>query len=259
MNRINELFARKSKGVFSTYFCAGHPKGMDPLLILHALQDNEVDLVEVGIPFSDPLADGPVVQGAASEAIKHGMTLTRLMERMEHLRPEITIPIVLMGYYNVALKYGIKKLLSQCAAYGIDGLIIPDLPFDEYQQLYAEDAKRSGVSFIFLVTPNTSEDRIRQIDAASDAFIYAVSAPGVTGVKDRFAQESVDYFSRLNKMKLTHPFLVGFGISNEQTRNQASEYASGIIVGSRFLTLLSDTNNPAEAIAMLKKRLGLTP
>ena len=257
MNRINELFARKDKGIFSTYFCAGHPAGMDPLKVLNALQDAGVDLVEVGFPFSDPLADGPVVQGAATEAIKHGMTLAKLMERMKQLRSSINIPVVLMGYYNVALKYGMKKLLSQCAACGIDGLIIPDLPFEEYMQLYAEEAERYGVSFIFLVTPHTDETRIKELDAATNAFIYAVSAPGVTGAKDRFSQESVDYFSRLQQMQLAHPFLVGFGISNELTRHQAAEYANGIIVGSRFVTLLSETQNATEAIDRLKKDIGI--
>lgn len=258
MNRINKLFARKDKGVFSTYFCAGHPAGMDPLTVLSALEEGGVDLVEVGIPFSDPLADGKVVQGVATEAIKCGMTLRKLMARMEYLRPTISIPVVLMGYYNVALKYGMKRLIAQCASCGIDGLIIPDLPFDEYRERYAEEAERYGVSFIFLVTPNTDEARIREIDAATDAFIYAVSAPGVTGAKDTFPQESVDYFARLRSMNLTHPFLVGFGISNELTHDQASEYANGIIVGSRFLTLLSETKNPATAIDRLKMKLGLT-
>lgn len=255
MNRFKTLFEKKQRGLLSVYFCAGHPTADSTLDILTALQEGGADMVEVGIPFSDPLADGPAIQQAATTALRGGMTVKTLMDQLRTMRPAIHIPVVLMGYLNPILHYGFERFCRDCRACGVDGLIIPDLPFDECRSEFAATAHAHGLEFIFLVTPETPEERIRLIDDATDAFIYAVSAPAVTGAKNDFSAASKAYFARLEAMRLKNPLLVGFGISNRTTRAAADAHTSGVIVGSKFVKLLESTASPAEAVSALVEAL----
>ncbi|MDO4930140.1 MAG: tryptophan synthase subunit alpha [Bacteroidales bacterium] len=255
MNRINQLFQQKPSGILSVYFCAGHPKPDGTLDTLRALQAGGVDMVEIGIPFSDPLADGPVIQNAASASLRGGMSVRKLLEQLRDVRREIHIPLILMGYLNPIAHYGFEKFCSACKEIGIDGLIIPDLPFEVYEKEFSATAKAYGIEFIFLVTPETPEDRIRRIDAATDGFIYAVSSAAVTGAQKSFNEAKQAYFTALQNMGLRNPFLIGFGISNYATRSAADAHAAGVIVGSKFVTMLEQTDSPAAAVAALQKAL----
>lgn len=256
MNRIKQLFETKQKGILSVYFCAGHPHLDGTQETLRALQQGGVDMVEIGIPFSDPLADGPTIQAASSQALKNGMSVAKLFEQLRHVRREIHIPLLLMGYLNPILHYGFERFCATCQEVGIDGLIIPDLPFDQYQAEFADTVTKYGLQVIFLVTPETPEARIRLIDAHSDAFVYAVSSASVTGAQQSFNDAKHAYFQRLENMRLKNPLLVGFGISNLATRSAADAHTSGVIVGSKFVTLLSQCETPAQAVARLKEELG---
>ncbi len=255
MNRISNLFQKKSKGILSVYFCAGHRLLDETMDTLRALQQGGVDMVEIGIPFSDPLADGPAIQNASSHALRNGMSVRKLFGQLENVRREIHIPLILMGYLNPILHYGFEAFCAKCAAIGIDGLIIPDLPFEIYEKEFKATAEKHGVHFIFLVTPETPEARIRSIDAATDSFIYAVSSASVTGAQSSFDDAKQAYFTRLQPMKLANPFLIGFGISNRATRQAAEAHAAGVIVGSKFVTLLAESDTPAEAVSKLLQAL----
>jgi tryptophan synthase alpha chain len=252
-NRINKLFATKPKSIFSVYYTAGFPKLNDTTLIAKALEDAGVDLIELGIPFSDPVADGPTVQASNKAALDNGMNLKLLLEQMKEIRKQVKLPIILMGYINPVLQYGIEKFCKDAANAGADGVIFPDLPLYEYETEYKEIFEKHGLKNIFLISPTTSEDRIRKIDNASSSFIYAVSASSTTGVKNGFSLEQEDYFKRLQKMKLRNPFLIGFGISSNETFKKASEYGAGAIVGSAFINLLSKAKDlPAEINGFVK-------
>lgn len=255
MNHIKSLFAQKQRGILSVYFCAGHPHPDATLDTLRALQAEGVDMVEIGMPFSDPLADGPVIQEAASKALRGGMSVKKLLGQLADVRQDIHIPLILMGYLNPIQHYGFDRFCREASACGIDGLIIPDLPFEVYQREFRSTAERHGLSFIFLVTPETPESRIREIDAATDGFIYAVSSAAVTGAQASFSAARQAYFCRLEQMQLRNPFLIGFGISNAATRQAADAHAAGVIVGSRFVTLLEQSPTPAEAVRTLQKAL----
>lgn len=255
MNRINQLFQNKPAGILSVYFCAGHPTPDGVHETLRALQAGGVDMVEVGIPFSDPLADGPVIQSASSKALRGGMSVRRLFEQLRDVRSDITLPIILMGYLNPIVHYGFEAFCRECRACGVDGLIIPDLPFEVYEEEFRATAERYGLRFIFLVTPETPEERIRRIDAATDGFIYAVSSAAVTGAQKSFGDAKQAYFTRLEQMHLANPFLIGFGISNHATRSAADAHAAGVIVGSKFVSLLETAATPAEAVSALKQAL----
>lgn len=255
MNAINQLFLNKRKGILSVYFCAGHPTLDSTLPILHALQEGGADMVEIGIPFSDPLADGPTIQGASARALKNGMSVRRLFDQLSDVRPAIHLPLILMGYLNPILSYGFEAFCKKASEVGIDGLIIPDLPFDEFKAEYLAITRRHGLQVIFLVTPETPEARIRQIDDHTDGFIYAVSSASVTGAQQRFGDAKQAYFARLEGMHLKNPQLVGFGISNLATRSAADAHTAGVIVGSKFVTLLEQTGTPAEAVSALNKAL----
>lgn len=255
MNRINTLFNTKHEGILSVYFCAGHPSLDQTLPTLQALQDGWVDMVEIGIPFSDPLADGPTIQAAASRALKNGMSVSVLFEQLRDVRKTIHLPLILMGYLNPILHYGFERFCQQCQAVGIDGLIIPDLPFDQFKEEFLAVTQKYGLEVVFLVTPETSESRIREIDAHTQGFIYAVSSASVTGAQKSFSDAKQAYFKRLQAMQLQNPLLVGFGISNKATREAAETYTSGVIVGSKFVTLLDQTSSPAEAVARLRASL----
>ena len=255
MSRISSLFAEKRENILSVYFCAGSPTLDSTIPTLEALQQGGIDMVEIGIPFSDPLADGPTIQAAASQALKNGMNLRTLFSQLTDVRKTIHIPLVLMGYLNPILHYGFEAFCKQCQLTGIDAVIIPDLPFDIYQQDYAATAKQYGIEMIFLVTPETPEERIRTIDAHTFSFIYAVSSASVTGAQREFSQAKQAYFERLEGMHLHNPLLVGFGISNRATREAACAHTAGVIVGSKFVTLLSQSATPQQAVTKLLEAL----
>lgn len=245
MNRINELFSRKDKGILSVYFCAGFPLPEGTADTVRALQEKGIDMIEIGIPFSDPMADGPVIQHAATRALRGGMTLRRLFGQLEDIRRDVHIPLILMGYLNPIMQYGFEAFCRQCRDTGIDGVIIPDLPFKDYMEEYREVAERYDVKVIMLITPETSEERIRLIDAHTDGFIYMVSSAAITGAQKDFNEQKQAYFRRIAAMQLRNPRMIGFGISNKQTFESASANAAGAIIGSKFVTLLEDCGGDA--------------
>lgn len=223
--------------------------------ILKALQEAGVDLVEIGIPFSDPMADGPVIQHSSQLALQNGMSLKVLFDQLESMRPTIHIPVLLMGYVNVIMQYGLEAFCAACRRVGVDGIILPDLPLDEYLQVYKPVMDAHGLSMVLLITPETSDERIRLIDAHTDSFIYMVSSASITGAQSSFGVGKVAYFKRINAMNLKNPRLVGFGISNKATVEAAWEYASGAIIGSRFIECLRTTDTPEAAVECLLEEL----
>lgn len=245
MNRINELFSRKDKGILSVYFCAGFPLPEGTADTVRTLQEKGIDLIEIGIPFSDPMADGPVIQHAATRALRGGMTLRRLFGQLEDIRRDVHIPLILMGYLNPIMQYGFESFCRQCRDTGIDGVIIPDLPFKDYMEEYRTVAERYDVKVIMLITPETSEERIRLIDAHTDGFIYMVSSAAITGAQKDFNEQKQAYFRRIAAMQLRNPRMIGFGISNKQTFESASAHAAGAIIGSKFVTLLEECGGDA--------------
>lgn len=245
MNRINELFSRKDKGILSVYFCAGFPLPEGTADTVRTLQEKGIDLIEIGIPFSDPMADGPVIQHAATRALRGGMTLRRLFGQLEDIRRDVHIPLILMGYLNPIMQYGFEAFCRQCRDTGIDGVIIPDLPFKDYMEEYRAVAERYDVKVIMLITPETSEERIRLIDAHTDGFIYMVSSAAITGAQKDFNEQKQAYFRRIAAMQLRNPRMIGFGISNKQTFESASAHAAGAIIGSKFVTLLEECGGDA--------------
>jgi tryptophan synthase alpha chain len=252
-NRINQLFKTKKKNILSVFYTAGFPKLNDTVIIAKALEDAGADKLEIGIPFSDPVADGPVIQASNKVALDNGMTLKLLLEQVIEIRKQVKLPIILMGYINPVLQYGIEKFCKDASAAGVDGVILPDLPLFEYETEYKTIFEQHGLKNIFLISPTTSEDRIKKIDDASNSFIYAVSASSTTGAKNGFSLEQEDYFKRLQKMKLQNPFLIGFGISSNETFKKASEYSAGAFVGSAFVRLLSEAKDlPAEIGSFVK-------
>lgn len=238
-NRIDQKFEGDKK-LLSIYFSAGHPNLDDTVPILNALQSSGVDMVEIGLPFSDPLADGPTIQESSSQALKNGMTTETLFNQLEGIRKSIHIPLVLMGYFNPMMQYGIEKFCARCQAIGIDGLIIPDLPVDVYHEQYKPLFDQYGLYNMFLITPQTSEERIRYIDSVSSGFIYMVSSASVTGAKSDFGAEQASYFERIAQLGLNTPTVVGFGISNAATFQAATQYSKGAIIGSAFIKFLEE-------------------
>lgn len=234
MNRINHLFSSKEKDLLSIYFCAGHPTLEGTAEVIKTLQDNGVKMVEIGIPFSDPMADGVVIQNAATQALRNGMSLKVLFEQLKDIRKTVTIPLVLMGYLNPIMQFGFEHFCKQCTECGVDGMIIPDLPFKDYQEHYRIIAERYNLRIIMLITPETSEERVREIDEHTDGFIYMVSSASTTGAQQDFDVQKRNYFKRIEEMKLRNPRMVGFGISNKATFKAACEHASGAIIGSRL-------------------------
>lgn len=251
MNRITNLFETKKSNILSVYFTAGYPHLEDTVTVLKTLQSKGVDMVEVGIPFSDPMADGPVIQKAATQALRNGMTLRRLFEQLGGVRNEIRIPVILMGYLNPIMQFGFENFCRQCVEAGVDGMIIPDLPFADYMADYKETAERYGLKIIMLITPETSEERIRLIDAHTSGFIYMVSSAATTGAQKSFDEQKQAYFRRINAMNLANPRLVGFGISNKATFDAAVSNSSGAIIGSKFVQLLGSEATPEEAVDKL--------
>ncbi|WGK63851.1 tryptophan synthase subunit alpha [Croceiramulus getboli] len=252
MNRINQKLAEDQK-LLSIYFTAGYPQLEDTVPVLKQLQESGVDMVEIGLPFSDPLADGPTIQESSTQALKNGMSTQKLFDQLAGIREIIHIPLIVMGYFNPMLQYGVERFCEQCAQLGIDGIIMPDLPLAEYQEHYQSIFERHGLKFIFLITPQTSEARIRQLDAASDAFIYMVSSASTTGAQSGFGGEQQTYFERIARMDLNNPQIVGFGISNAETFQKATRYAKGAIIGSAFIKHL--TEHGAESVEQFVKTI----
>lgn len=253
MNRLNKLFEKKDKDLLSIFFTAGYPDFTSTVPVIEALHEAGIDMVEIGIPFSDPMADGPVIQGSSSKALKNGMTLKKLLSQVAEARPKAgDMPFILMGYLNPVIKYGVEQFFKDAKDSGVDALIIPDLPFDDYMAEFKELSKRYDMPIIMLITPETSEERIHLIDNHCDGFIYMVSAASTTGAKDRYNEEQLEYFRRINQMNLKHKRLIGFGISNPLTFTQAGENAAGAIIGSHFIKCLDKAEgDPKKAVAIL--------
>jgi tryptophan synthase alpha chain len=242
MSRLTEFFARKKHNVLNMYCTAGYPKLDSTLEVMKALQSNGADMIELGMPYSDPLADGPVIQASSAKALKNGMTITKLFEQLQDFRKEIAVPVVLMGYLNPLLQYGFEKFCKKAAEVGVDGLIIPDIPMFEYEKEYAAIIKKHGLDFIFLVTPETSEERIKKLDSLSTGFLYAVSSSSTTGSDKDFSVVEM-YLQRLQNMRLKNPILVGFGIKDSATFNSAAKYTAGAIIATAYIKALEGSNN----------------
>lgn len=258
MNRIDRLFAENPKDLLSIYFCAGAPTLDGTAQVIRDLQTNGVNMIEIGIPFSDPMADGPVIQDAATKSLRNGMNLKLLFSQLKNIRQDVNIPLVMMGYLNPVFRYGFENFCKSCAEVGIDGIIIPDLPFKDYRETYKAIADKYDIRMIMLITPETSEERIRLIDQHTSGFLYMVSSASTTGAQKDFNQAKLEYFHRIAGMNLRIPRMVGFGISNEQTFRAACDNASGGIIGSRFVTLLEKYDGNADmAIKELRSDIGL--
>jgi tryptophan synthase alpha chain len=242
MSRVKKLFEQKSKNILNVYCTAGFPQLNNTLEVMKALQQNGADIIELGMPYSDPLADGPVIQASGSKALENGMTITKLFEQLKDFRKETHLPVILMGYMNPVLQYGFEKFCASASAVGIDGLILPDLPIHEFETEYGVIIKKYRLDFIFLVTPETSEERIRKLDELSTGFLYAVSSSATTG-KDKNLSDQSSYFKKLQDMKLKNPVLIGFGIKDRQTFETACQYANGAIIGSAYIKALGNSDN----------------
>ena len=248
MNRIDKLFANKKDNILSVYFTAGFPKVDDTITIIKELEKNGVDLIEIGMPFSDPMADGPVIQESSHQALLNGMSLHKLFDQLKDIRKSVDIPLILMGYLNPVLRFGMEAFLNECSNTGIDGIILPDLPLLEYTTNYAARFKQHDVHNIFLISPQTNDDRIRLIDQTGSGFIYMVSSASITGSRKGISEEQKAYFNRIKNMNLKNPALIGFGISNHETFRTACKYAQGAIIGSAFINAISDKSNLQESI-----------
>ena len=242
MHRIKNTFDSK-KNILNIYVTAGYPKLNDTIAIVQELAKNGVDMIEVGIPFSDPLADGPTIQNSSQIAISNGITLALIFNQIEEIRKTVHIPIILMGYYNQILQYGALDFFKKAKAVGVDGFIIPDLPLAVYQEQYKKPLEILKLDMIFLITPQTSNERIQLIDAESSGFLYVVSSFAITGSKSEIKQNQLDYFERISKLKLRNPKLIGFGISNKKSFQTACQYTDGAIIGSAFIQALSSDKN----------------
>lgn len=246
MNRINKLFSDKPENLLSIYFCAGAPTLEGTADVIRTLEKKGISMIEVGIPFSDPMADGPVIQDAATKALRNGMSLNKLFSQLEGIRETVSIPLILMGYLNPVMQYGFEKFCQRCVEVGIDGMILPDLPFKDYMEDYKPIADKYDLRIIMLITPETSEERIRFIDENTDGFIYMVSSAAITGAQKEFNEAKQAYFNKVHAMKLNHPTMIGFGISNKQTLESAQANANGAIIGSKFVQLLEQAGGDAE-------------
>ncbi len=246
MNRIEQLFQNKQADVLNIYFTAGYPQLEDTVDVILALDQAGVDLIEIGMPYSDPLADGPTIQESGTQAIKNGMTLDHLFGQIANARQQTDIPLVMMGYFNQVMQYGEQRFFKAAKAAGIDGLILPDLPVFEYENMYKEMIEEAGLAISFLITPQTTEDRIRKIDELTKGFIYMVSNSSITGAKSNISDKQLAYFNRINAMDLKNPRLIGFGISNYETYRKACDYSNGAIIGSAYIKALAKGNNVTE-------------
>lgn len=255
MNRINKLFKEKGNNILSVYFTAGYPNLNDTVEIIRQLSSKGVDLIEIGVPFSDPLADGPVIQHSSQVALKNGMSVKLLFEQLKDIRKVTDIPLVLMGYVNPIIHFGFENFCQKAQEVGIDGFIIPDLPMLEYQKEFKPVSDKYGIENVFLITPETSAERIRIVDENTNAFIYMVSSASTTGVQKSFEGAKEEYFNRIKSMNLKNPAMIGFGISNKQTFESACKYSSGAIIGSAFIKSLDETSSVSDAVDLLLKKL----
>jgi len=238
MNRINSKLAENKK-LLSMYFTAGYPNINDTVAIIEELEKNGVDMIEIGLPFSDPLADGPTIQASSTKALENGMTTELLFQQLANIRESVKIPLLIMGYFNPMYQYGIAAFCKKCNEIGIDGLIIPDLPLKEYQEQYKEVFELNNLKNIFLITPQTSDKRIQEIDSVSNSFIYMVSSASVTGNSGGFGTKEADYFKRISDLNLKNPQVIGFGINSKETFYNAIQYQKGAIIGSAFINFIS--------------------
>ncbi|SDS79586.1 tryptophan synthase, alpha chain [Mucilaginibacter mallensis] len=252
MNRLQNLFHTKKSNLLSIYYTAGYPELNTTVDIAEALEKAGADFLEIGFPYSDPVADGPTIQHSSETALQNGMTVHVLFEQLKDLRKSVNIPILLMGYVNPILQYGIEQFCKTASEVGVDGIIVPDLPMYEYEAMYSKYFLDNNLSNIFLVTPQTSEDRIRKIDELSNSFIYLLSSSSITGGSLNVSTNIEDYYKRIKAMELNNPAIIGFGISNNATFTKACEYASGAIVGSAFVKLLAEDNYLEKIPAFVK-------
>ena len=254
-NRIKTLFEQKPQGLLSVYFTAGYPNLEDTVPIILELEKNGVDLLEVGMPFSDPLADGPTIQQSSDIALKNGMTIPKLFEQLKDIRQKTQIPLVLMGYLNPVMQYGVERFCQKASEVGIDGIILPDLPLSDYVREYKEIFERYNLSKIFLITPQTPEQRIREIDSHTNGFVYMVSSASTTGSTTGQAVVNTDYFQRVGKMSLRNPGIIGFGIHDRDTFSQACNHAKGAIIGSAFIKALAQEGTLEQNIGNFIQRI----
>lgn len=243
MNRIHTLFQNKKERVLSIYFTAGFPALEDTLPTMQAIEEAGADIIEIGVPYSDPIADGPTIQESNQTALENGMSLKKLFDQIKDMRQTVNIPVVIMGYLNPIIQFGMESFLVKCKEVGVDGLILPDLPMQQYQDEFKSLFDRYGLSNTFLISPQTSESRIREIDQNSSGFIYMVSSHSITGAKVGISEEQVEYFKRVQAMNLKNPKLIGFGISDSETFTKASQYGNGAIIGSAFIKVVKGSKN----------------
>ena len=246
MNRINQLFANQPKNLLSIYFCAGAPRLEGTADVIRTLAKNGISMLEVGIPFSDPMADGPVIQEASTKTLRNGMSLNTLFDQLKDIRQDVNIPLILMGYLNPIIHFGFERFCQKCVEVGIDGMILPDLPFKDYLEDFKPIADKYDLRIIMLITPETSDERIRFIDQNTDGFIYMVSSAATTGAQKEFDKVKQAYFNHVQDMHLQHPTMIGFGISNKQTLQSAYANANGAIIGSKFVQLLDNAEGDAQ-------------
>ena len=242
MNRINKLFQKKNKKILSIYFTAGYPRINDSVDIIKALDKNGVDMIEVGIPFSDPIADGPIIQNSSTIAIKNGMNMSLLFDQLKNIRSTTQIPIILMGYINPIIQFGYDKFVDKLIECGIDGVILPDLPLLEYKKELKPFFDKNNISFVSLISPNTSIERVKKIDQISDGFLYVVSSSSITGQNNLFDANQIKYFNSLNNIFLKNPKIIGFGISDKKSFDMACNYSNGAIIGTKFINSLDVLN-----------------
>ena len=242
MNRINKLFKEEKNNILSIYFTAGYPSLNDTTEIIKTLDECRVDLIEIGMPFSDPIADGPVIQDSSNIAIKNGMNISILFGQLKLIRNITQIPIVLMGYLNPVYQYGYENFINKIIDCDIDGVIIPDMPLSDYKNNFKHQFDKFNISFISLISPNTSDKRIKEIDSISNGFIYVVSSSSITGKRSDFSDEQINYFKRVDDLKLINPKIIGFGISDRDSYKSACQYSNGAIIGTSFIKALSGNN-----------------